>query len=234
MWAIEARQLTPDGTSLNVNGQSDCTRSLVRKLLPVPALMLTVLSLSGLIVGSSYLSLTYDKSYAFGTFPLISDDFPDTLNLQRLQDRPIHTSTTILAAVGVILIGWHRVLRLKWRRKPKPQEYTALPLEELRNESPSPRSPRPRSPLPRSPVSPMSPRFANGNGFPKSPKAKLELAPPSSPKQLRITWLLLVGAICGRVKLLQWIVQESQCAGMSYVVRCGNCHRWPRANRPSG
>ena len=134
---------------------SEMERALHAKWLPI----------SGLILGTVILTNTIPTSFAF--------------------DRPVHSSTAILAGAGGAVLALSRWL-------PKDQEergrkYERLPLTEV------------------------------GRSRERSPKQQEDVTYASSPRKLRILFLVLVGLLCLRVELLRRVVDNVQCASKNWI-----------------
>ncbi|KAK3072606.1 hypothetical protein LTR53_006516 [Teratosphaeriaceae sp. CCFEE 6253] len=104
-------------------------------------------------------------------------------------DKPVHSSILVLASCAASIGGWSRLLpREGAGRSHKGQQYDAVPLGDLA-QPPSSRDPSP---------SPEDVRY------------------PSSLRDLRILFLVLVLAICTRVELLRQVMANTQCATSSW------------------
>ena len=104
-------------------------------------------------------------------------------------DKPVHTSIAVLASCAGAILGFSRLLpRDGGGRSHKGQQYDAVPMGDLGQLNSS------REPSP----SPEDVRY------------------PSSLRKLRITFLVLVLAICLRVEALREIIANVQCAASSW------------------
>ncbi|RMY85151.1 hypothetical protein D0861_06592 [Hortaea werneckii] len=103
-------------------------------------------------------------------------------------DKPLHTSVTVLATCAATLLLLGRILPREVGASQSDQRYDAVPLEDVGIE----RSSREPSPT------------------------RENVRYPSSPRKLRILFLVLVIAICARVATLKEIVENPQCAALTW------------------
>ncbi|RMY98359.1 hypothetical protein D0862_07618 [Hortaea werneckii] len=103
-------------------------------------------------------------------------------------DKPLHTSVTVLATCAATLLLLGRVLPREVGAAQSDQRYDAVPLEDVGME----RSSREPSPM------------------------REDVRYPSSLRKLRILFLILVIAICARVATLKEIVENPQCAALTW------------------
>jgi len=99
-------------------------------------------------------------------------------------DRPIHSSIVAFAVAGVSLLSLNRIFPTFFSSASREQQYSALPLEE-RHQPHASREP--------------SPERANG-------------AQSLSPQTQKKLFLLVIVALCLRVGLLRWTLEEIQCS----------------------
>ena len=109
-----------------------------------------------------------------------------------LQERPGHSAAILLAVVGISLILVSRLLAGHVDGQSSAYEYTAVPLQNVRD-SPSPR--------------------------PSSPTIVHDSRTPLSTRQLRLAFAALVLAICLRVETIRRIVNSVECPSHGYAVR---------------
>lgn len=125
------------------------------------------LSVSGLLVGTIVLTRAIPTSFAF--------------------DRPVHSSTAILAGAGSVVVALSRLLPQdagERVRKARGSLYERLPLTEVGR----PHASREPSPMPE------------------------DVTHANSQRKLRILFLALVTLICLRVEVLRQVVDNVQCA----------------------
>ncbi|KAI7536521.1 glycosyltransferase family 90 protein [Hortaea werneckii] len=103
-------------------------------------------------------------------------------------DKPLHTSVTVLATCAATLLLLGRILPREIGASQKDQQYDAVPLEDVGIDH-SPREPSP---------------------------SREDVRYPSSLRKLRILFLILVIAICARVATLKEIVENPQCAALTW------------------
>lgn len=110
-------------------------------------------------------------------------------------DRPVHSAVAILTLCGLCMILAER-LRALLPSTSDSQQYSAVPLQELR----------------------VSHSRESSTGL-DGALEELRIPTPSL-RRRRITWMLLVMAICVRVEVLRRVVQNVQCNGRTFEV-CG-------------
>ncbi|KAI7299227.1 glycosyltransferase family 90 protein, partial [Hortaea werneckii] len=103
-------------------------------------------------------------------------------------DKPLHTSVTVLATCAAPLLLLGRILPREIGASQKEQQYDAVPLEDV-GVGRSSREPSP---------------------------TREDVRYPSSLRKLRILFLVLVVAICARVATLKEIVENPQCAALTW------------------